>query len=74
MSSAEDLRRILRRIDGRGYKAYKDKDIAGVYHFKEYTLFVDHVQGDGEQRRDIHRPARAGDTGTHLCLHNHRLC
>jgi predicted ABC-class ATPase len=44
MPSAEDLRRTLRRIDGRGYKAYKD--IEGAYHFKEYTLYVEHVQGD----------------------------
>ena len=40
----ESLRRKLRRIDGRGYKAYKE--IKGVYEFKGYTLFVDHVQGD----------------------------
>jgi len=44
MKSAEDLRRTLRRVDGRGYKAYKD--IEGAYSFREYTLFVDHVQGD----------------------------
>jgi len=44
MPSAEDLRRTLRRIDGRGYKAYKD--IEGAYNFKEYTLYVEHVQGD----------------------------
>jgi len=44
MPSAEDLRKILRRIDGRGYKAYKD--IEGAYNFREYTLFVEHVQGD----------------------------
>ena len=44
MRSAEDLKRILRRIDGRGYKAYKD--IEGVYNFREYTLFVEHAQGD----------------------------
>lgn len=44
MLSAEDLRKTLRRIDGRGYKAYKD--IESAYNFREYTLFVDHVQGD----------------------------
>ena len=37
MQGADDLRRILRRIDGRGYKAYKD--IEGIYNFGEYTLF-----------------------------------
>ncbi len=40
----EDLSRILRRIDGRGYKAYKD--IAGSYRFPGWTLAIDHVQGD----------------------------
>lgn len=40
----ENLRKILRKIDRRGYKAYKD--IKGRYAFKDYTLFVDHVQGD----------------------------
>ena len=44
MLNSEDLRSTLRRIDGRGYKAYKD--IRGVYNFGEYTLLVDHVQGD----------------------------
>lgn len=42
--SSEDLRRILSRIDRRGYKAYKD--IEGVYDFGEYVVYVDHVQGD----------------------------
>ncbi len=40
----DDLRRMLRRIDGRGYKAYKD--IEGAYGFPDFTLFIDHVQGD----------------------------
>ncbi len=44
MRAAEDLRQILRRIDGRGYKAYRD--IEGAYQFPEYTLLVDHAQGD----------------------------
>lgn len=35
---------ILRRIDGRGYRAYKD--IAGSYGGREFTLRIDHVQGD----------------------------
>jgi len=42
---AQELRKTLGRIDGRGYKAYKD--IEGVYDYPEgFTLFVDHVQGD----------------------------
>ena len=40
----EDLARTLRRIDGRGYKAYKD--IAGRYRFEGWTLALDHIQGD----------------------------
>jgi predicted ABC-class ATPase len=44
MPTADDLRRTLARIDGRGYKAYKD--IQGVYQFERFTLYVDHVQGD----------------------------
>lgn len=44
MKSAEDLKKTIRRVDGRGYKAYKD--IQGIYEFSEYTLYIEHVQGD----------------------------
>ena len=44
MADSEHLRRILARIDGRGYKAYKD--LQGAYDFEGFTLHVDHVQGD----------------------------
>ncbi|MFQ6091129.1 MAG: ABC-ATPase domain-containing protein [bacterium] len=44
MRAPSDLRNILRRIDGRGYKAYKD--VQGIYDFGEFVLFIDHVQGD----------------------------
>lgn len=44
MPTFEDLRRTLARIDGRGYKAYKD--LEGSYHHHQFILFVDHVQGD----------------------------
>ncbi|MFH1279795.1 MAG: ABC-ATPase domain-containing protein [Candidatus Eisenbacteria bacterium] len=44
MQTHDDLTRILQRIDGRGYKAYKD--IQGVYTFPDFTLSIDHVQGD----------------------------
>jgi predicted ABC-class ATPase len=44
MRSKEDLQNTLRRIDGKGYKAYRD--IEGVYDFGEYVLYVDRVQGD----------------------------
>ena len=38
------LRAILRSIDGKGYKAYKD--LSGTYDFGFFRLIVDHVQGD----------------------------
>ncbi len=44
MHNRDDLTRLLNRIDGRGYKAYKD--ITGVYAFDSFTLHIDHVQGD----------------------------
>ncbi len=46
MPSSSDLQRTLERIDGRGYKAYKD--VRGEYRFAEpaFTLAIDHVQGD----------------------------
>jgi predicted ABC-class ATPase len=44
MPYEDDLRRTLNRIDGRGYKAYKD--CAGTYTFAHLTLHLDHVQGD----------------------------
>ena len=36
---------ILRRIDGRGFKAYKDLE-RQRFEFPDFTLFADHVQGD----------------------------
>jgi len=44
MNTQDDLRRILNRIDGKGYPAYKD--IRGGYEFPGFTLLIDHVQGD----------------------------
>ena len=43
-STAEELQRELRRIDGRGYKAYRD--LQGLWEFPDFSLLVDHVQGD----------------------------
>ncbi len=42
--TATALQQILARIDGKGYPAYKE--IRGSYDFGDYTLFIDHVQGD----------------------------
>src|SRR6056297_2706454 len=46
MKKAAVLNQILNKIDRKGYKAYKD--IEGTFFFEEenYTLFIDHVQGD----------------------------
>ncbi len=44
MPQATELKRILQKIDRKGYKAYKQ--IAGHYQFTDFELFIDHVQGD----------------------------
>jgi len=41
---ADELRRILRRIDGRGYRAYRD--IGGAFEIGDTGLHVDRVQSD----------------------------
>ena len=38
------LQKTLNRIDGKGYKAYKD--IRGLYRFVRFELIIDYVQGD----------------------------
>jgi len=44
MYSRDYLGKTLKRIDGKGYKAYKD--IQGSYDFKDFHLYMDYVQGD----------------------------
>ena len=44
MKNSIILKNELQRIDGKGYKAYKD--LQGQYDFKDYILSIDHVQGD----------------------------
>jgi len=44
MRDAEQLRSTLRRIDGRGYRAYQD--IGGSVRLESFVLHVDRVQGD----------------------------
>jgi len=44
MPPENELKFQLRRIDGKGYKAYKD--IKGRYRFAHFQLFLDHIQGD----------------------------
>lgn len=41
---ADHLTATLARIDGRGYKAYRD--IRGAYQVDEFVLYIDYVQGD----------------------------
>lgn len=40
----ENLKELLKRIDGKGYKAYKD--IVGSYNYDDYNLNILYVQGD----------------------------
>lgn len=42
--TAKDLEDTLERLDGRGYKAYKD--LKGSWSFPRFKLVFDHVQGD----------------------------
>ena len=44
MKNADALRSTLNRIDGRGYKAYRD--LEGEYDFGSFRLLIDRVQGD----------------------------
>jgi len=44
VKNKDELSRILKRIDRKGYKAYKD--ITGEYDFGGFLLAIDHVQGD----------------------------
>ena len=45
MASYSKLSRLIKQIDGKGYKAYKD--LRGIYiHDTGYTLYIEHVQGD----------------------------
>ena len=40
----ENLKTILQQIDGKGYKSYKKTE--GIYQFTEFSLKINHVQGD----------------------------
>lgn len=44
MKNSINLKNELQRIDGKGYKSYKD--LQGQYDFNDYILSIDHVQGD----------------------------
>jgi predicted ABC-class ATPase len=67
-STHEDLARLLSRIDGRGYKAYKE--IKGSWAFPDFTPFVDHVQGDpyaAPSRVRVRVPAAVTDLPEEVC-------
>ncbi|NLC50679.1 MAG: hypothetical protein GX764_00005 [Firmicutes bacterium] len=44
MADSQELCRLPKNIDGKGYKEYKS--IRGEYRFPKGTLYIDHVQGD----------------------------
>jgi len=44
VAGEDELRRLLQRIDGRGYKAYRE--LRGSFELGDPTIHVDHVQGD----------------------------
>lgn len=44
MKNSEELRQQLRSINRKSYLAYKG--LKGLYHFGNYILSIDHVQGD----------------------------
>ena len=44
MKTQDELKRQLKQIDHKGYKAYKI--LEGEYNFGTYILCIDHVQGD----------------------------
>ena len=46
MSTVDELRASLLRIEGRSYKAYRDVLGGQRWDFADFALFVDHVQAD----------------------------
>ncbi|MBO5094543.1 MAG: ABC-ATPase domain-containing protein [Lachnospiraceae bacterium] len=62
MKTSNELRKLLRDIDHKGYPAYKS--LAGGYQFGKYRLFIDHVQGDPfASPSSLHVEAAHTDTG-----------
>ncbi len=69
----EDLRRLCLSLEGRGYKAYKS--LQGVYAFPDFTLIIDHVQGDpfaAPTRVRVQVPARVAAFPPELWEHPSR--
>lgn len=61
MKSLQELERILDRLDGKGYKAYKE--LQGQYEGSRFTLSIDYVQGDPFASPSRIRVTVPGDTG-----------
>ena len=62
LSDSQHLQKLLHRLDGRGYKAYGE--IRGPHAFDDFTLYVDHVQGDpfaAPSKLRIRVPAREAE-------------
>ena len=70
----DDLRNILRRIDGRGYPAYRE--LRGTWNLPAYTLEVRRVQGDPfaapTRVAVVLDPARAGHDAATLSTPSRR--
>ena len=67
-TTMERLRTLLKKIDGRGYKAYKE--LKGSYQFHGYQLTFDHIQGDPfaqPSRISIHVPSSVALLPSELC-------
>ena len=59
MQTWMELKKLLERLDRRGYPAYRDT--RGSYQFPDYVLSIDHVQGDpfaAPSRLSIHVSGR----------------
>ncbi len=73
MQDVERLTRELERIDGRGYKAYKD--LRGRWDLGAWTLEIDHVQGDpyaAPSRLIAHLPAERTGLPAEACREGSR--
>ncbi|NOX88375.1 MAG: ABC-ATPase domain-containing protein [Calditrichaeota bacterium] len=73
MENQNSLRQILRRIDKKGYKAYKE--IKGQYRFPDFLLFIDHVQGDpfaAPSKIRVRVPMQKAEIPNDLIQHPHR--
>lgn len=71
LSDSQHLQKLLHRLDGRGYKAYGE--IRGPHAFDDFTLYVDHVQGDpfaapSRMRVRVPQPLAGYPAQTYRCV------